>query len=33
MEIIRASEFDNDTKMKISKIFVEGFFQRIRISL
>ncbi len=27
MKIIRASEFENDTRMKISKIFVDGFFQ------
>lgn len=27
MEIIRASEFSNDTKMQISKIFVDGFYQ------
>lgn len=27
MKIIRASEFGNDTKMKISEIFVDGFFQ------
>lgn len=27
MKIIHASEFGNDTKMKISKIFVDGFFQ------
>lgn len=27
MKIIRASEFDNDAKMKISKIFVDGFYQ------
>lgn len=27
MKIIRASELGNDTKMKISEIFVDGFFQ------
>ena len=27
MKILCASEFGNDTKMKISKIFVDGFFQ------
>lgn len=27
MKIIRASEFGNDTNIKISKIFVDGFFQ------
>ncbi|MFA5527026.1 MAG: GNAT family N-acetyltransferase [Peptostreptococcales bacterium] len=27
MKIIRANEFGNDTKIKISKIFVDGFYQ------
>lgn len=27
MQIIRANEFNNDTKIKISEIFVEGFHQ------
>lgn len=27
MRIIRAGEFENDAKMKISEIFVDGFFQ------
>lgn len=30
MEIIRASELGNDAKMKISKIFVDGFFQWLK---
>lgn len=30
MEIIRSSEFNNDTRMKISEIFVDGFFQWLK---
>lgn len=30
MEIIRASEYGNDTRIKISKIFVDGFFQWLK---
>lgn len=39
MKIIRSNEFDNDTKTKISEIFVDVFFnglnifQRIKINL
>ncbi len=30
MKIIRSNEFDNDTKTKISEIFVDVFFQWLK---